>query len=130
MIKPLRNESDYDAALKAIERFFATEPEPGSPDADEFDLLALVIGDYEHRHWPIEPIDAPELLQFEMERRGLKQADLARVIGSASRASEIMNRHRALTMAQAWRLYKEWRIPPESLIKPYALSGTKTTKRQ
>jgi HTH-type transcriptional regulator/antitoxin HigA len=52
-IRPLRSETDYDAALKEIERYFDREPEPGSADADRFDLLALVIEDYECRHWPI-----------------------------------------------------------------------------
>jgi HTH-type transcriptional regulator/antitoxin HigA len=53
--RPIRSESDYEAALKEIERYFEHEPKPGTPEADRFDLLALVIGDYEGKHWPIEP---------------------------------------------------------------------------
>ena len=30
-IRPLRGEADYDAALEAIETYFDSEPEPGSP---------------------------------------------------------------------------------------------------
>jgi HTH-type transcriptional regulator/antitoxin HigA len=41
MIRPIRSEADYHAALKAIERDFEHEPKPGAPDADRFDLLAL-----------------------------------------------------------------------------------------
>ncbi len=61
VIRPLRSEADYDAALDEIERYFDNEPKPGTPDADRFDLLALVIEDYERKRWPIdppEPIDA------------------------------------------------------------------------
>jgi antitoxin component HigA of HigAB toxin-antitoxin module len=54
-IRPLRNEADYEAALDAIQRYFDDEPKPGTPDADRFDLLALVIEDYEKKRWPIEP---------------------------------------------------------------------------
>jgi HTH-type transcriptional regulator/antitoxin HigA len=52
--RPLRSEADYDAALDEIERYFETEPKPETPEADRFDLLALIIEDYERRRWPIE----------------------------------------------------------------------------
>lgn len=120
-IRPLRSEADYDAALQAIETYFDQEPEPGSAEADHFDLLALVIADYEARHWPIEPPDAPDILRDQMERKGLKQADLAALVGSKARASEILNRRRHLTPAQAWTIHLAWRIPAEALIKPYPL---------
>ncbi len=120
-IRPLRREADYDAALQSIEVYFEDEPTPGSPEADRFDLLALVIADYEARHWAIEPPDAPDILRDQMERRGLKQADLAAVIGSKARASEVLNRRRYLTPKQAWKIHQAWRIPAEALIKPYPL---------
>ena len=47
MIRPLRSEADYDAALEEIERYFDKEPKPGTPDADRFDLVALIIEDYD-----------------------------------------------------------------------------------
>jgi len=55
IIRPLRSEADYDAALAAIERYFDKPPKPGTPAADRFDLLALVIEDYERKAWPIQP---------------------------------------------------------------------------
>jgi len=55
-IRTLRSEADYNSALGQIERYFDNEPEPGTPEADRFDHLALVIEDYESRHWPS---DAP-----------------------------------------------------------------------
>ena len=57
-----------------------------------------------------------------MARKGLKQADLAAVIGSKARASEILNRRRYLTPQQAWKIHVAWRIPAEALIKPYPLA--------
>jgi HTH-type transcriptional regulator/antitoxin HigA len=59
MIRPLRSEANYDAALAAIERYFDKPPKPGTPAGDRFDLLARVIDDYECKRWPIEP---PETL--------------------------------------------------------------------
>jgi HTH-type transcriptional regulator/antitoxin HigA len=59
-IRPIRTDADYEAALADIERFFEREPEPGTPEADRFDLLASVINDYENRKWPIASPDPRE----------------------------------------------------------------------
>jgi HTH-type transcriptional regulator/antitoxin HigA len=58
MIRPLRSEADYDAALDEIERYFENEPKPGTQQADRFDPLAVMVEDYERKRWPIEPPDA------------------------------------------------------------------------
>ena len=120
-IRPLRTEADIDAALETIEGYFVNEPEPGTPDADRFDLLALVIADYERRQWEIEPPDAPDLLREQMASKGLKPSDLAALLGSKAHASEILNRRRHLTLEQAWKLHREWRLPTDALIRPYPL---------
>lgn len=120
-IRPIRNEAGYDAALKEIGRYFEREPEPGTPEADRFDLLALVIEDYEDKHWPIETPDPIEAIKLKMEQKGFERADLVALIGSRSRASEIINRRRHLTTDQIWKLSRQWGIPAESLIKPYKL---------
>jgi len=117
-IQPLRNESDYESAVDEIEIYFDNEPKPGTPAADRFDLLALVIDDYERRRWPIEPPDPVDAIRYRMETRGYTQADLGRLLGSRQRASDILRRRRRLTMQMAWRLYREWGIPAEALIRP------------
>lgn len=118
-IRPLRSEADYDAALEEISRYFENVPEPGTPEADRFDLLALVIADYETKHWPIDPPDPIEAIKHRMEQAGYGQRDLADLLGSRSRASELLSRKRPLTMEMAWRLNQKWGIPAESLIRPY-----------
>jgi HTH-type transcriptional regulator / antitoxin HigA len=120
-IRPLKCEEDYDAALTEIEKHFNSEPKLGTLEADRFDLLALVISDYEAKHWAIEAPDAPDALRDRMDARGLTQQDLAQVLGSKSRASEVMNRRRHLTLEQAWKLHREWGIPADALIRPYPL---------
>jgi HTH-type transcriptional regulator / antitoxin HigA len=67
-IRPLRSEADYETALETIEAYFVSEPQPCSPEVDRFDLLALVIADYERQHWAIEAPDAPNLLQLRASR--------------------------------------------------------------
>ena len=60
MIRPIRTEPEYDEALDEIERYFEKEPKPGTPEADRFDLLALIVEDYERKRWPIDP---PETIE-------------------------------------------------------------------
>jgi HTH-type transcriptional regulator/antitoxin HigA len=64
----------------------------------------------------LDPVDA---IKGHMDMAGYTQADLARLLGSRSRASEVLNCQRPLTMEMAWKLSTEWKIPAESLIKPY-----------
>ena len=116
IIRPLHSEADYDVALNEIERYFENEPKHGTPEADRFDLLALIIEDYERRRWPIEPPDTIDAIRYRMETGCYTQADLGRLLGSRQRASDIMTRKRPLTTRMAWRLHREWGIPAEALI--------------
>ena len=117
-IRPLRNEKDYDAALADIERYFVKPPKRGTPDADRFDLLALVIEDYERKFWPIDPPSPVDAIRYRMETGGFTQSDLGRLLGSRQRASDVLGRKRSLTMQMAWKLHREWGIPAEALIQP------------
>jgi HTH-type transcriptional regulator/antitoxin HigA len=58
-----------------------------------------------------------------MDVTGRTQDDLARLLGSRSRASEILNRKRPLTLAMIHKLHNEWKIPAELLIRPYKLDA-------
>jgi HTH-type transcriptional regulator / antitoxin HigA len=107
-IHPIRTEADYNAALKEIELYFDREPEPGSPEADRFDVLAALVAAYEREHWPVDPPDPVEAIRYCMERQGYTQTDLATLIGSRSRASEILSRKRSLTLEMVRKLHREW----------------------
>ncbi len=118
MIRPLRTEAEYEAAIDEVERYFDNEPKRGSPEADRFDLLALVIEDYEKKRWPIDPPDPVEAIRFRMQTGGYSQADLGRLLGSRQRASDILKHRRPLTLSMIWKLNRKWDIPAEALIKP------------
>ena len=126
VIRPLRSEADYNAALEEVERYFENEPKPGTPEADRFDLLALIIEDYERKCWPIDPPDAIDAIRYRMETGGYTQADLGRLLGSRQRASDVLSKGRPLTMRMVWRLHREWGIPAEALIAPPRARGRKS----
>ena len=112
----LRTEAEYEAALAAVEPFFETEPAPGTDAANRFDGLVLLIEDYEARHYPIPQSSPLEVLKFMMEQNDRTQADLGHLLGSRSRASEILNGRRELTLDQIRLLAREWRIPAAALV--------------
>lgn len=118
-VRPIKTEADYDWALAEIEGYFNMEPEPGTPESQRFDVLASLIEHYESRVWPIDLPDPVEAIRHRMEQGGLTQADLAQVLGSRPRASEVLGRRRALTREQAFKLHRAWHIPAEVLIQPY-----------
>ena len=120
-IRPIRTETDYDWALVEIAPYFETEPAPGTMEADRFDVLATLIEAYETQNWAIDPPDPVDAIRAALELKGLKTADLGRLLGSAPRASEILNRRRALTIDMAFRIHRELGVAAEVLLRPYHL---------
>lgn len=117
-IRPIRDKADYEAALDEIEQYFEKEPKLGTPAADRFDLLALVLEDYEKKHWPIDAPDPVDAIRYRMETGDFTQTDLGRLLGSRQRASDILSRRRPVTMEMALKLHREWDIPAEALLQP------------
>lgn len=117
-LKPIRTEADYSAALKAIERYFNKPPKRGSAEADTFDILATLIEAYERRRWPIDLAQPIDVLRYRMTTGGYTQADLATLLGSRSRASEVLSGRRELTLPMIRRIAAAWSIPADALIGP------------
>ncbi|GBQ32294.1 helix-turn-helix domain-containing protein [Gluconacetobacter azotocaptans] len=115
-IRPIRTDADHEWALKEIERYFENEPSPGSPDGDRFDVLATLIEAYERAHFPIEAPAPIDVLRFYMEQNGLAQADLAQVLGSRPRASEVLAGRRDLSLTMIAAIRAAWGIPADLLV--------------
>jgi HTH-type transcriptional regulator/antitoxin HigA len=126
-IRPIRNDADHEAALREIDRLWGA-PE-GSPDADRLEVLATLVDVYEDERWPIREADPVEVLRYLIEDGGHTQAELAEIIGSRPRASEILSRKRALTIEMIDKICKAWRLPRSLLAVPYELAASsKATK--
>ena len=128
-IRPIKTEEDYWWALAEVEPYFDCVPDEGTPEADRFDVLTELISAYEARHHPIEPLSPIELIEAYMEEAGLRQSDLAAVLGSESRASEVLNLKRPLTLSAIQRIHRDWRLPASVLIQPYHLDVEVAHKR-
>jgi len=120
MLKPLRNETDYRAALAEAERLW--DAAEGSSEADSLELLALLIEDYESKHYPIADPDPIDFLTHALEMRGMKTEDLEPYIGG--RTDEVLNRIRPLSLEMTQNLTEGLHLSAEVLIRRYALKDT------
>lgn len=116
-IKPIKNKKDYQNALERLEFIF--DSKKGSSEGDELEVLGILIEKYEDENFPIGFPDPIEAIKFRMEQMGYNQTDLAKVVGLKSRASEILNKKRKLTLDMIRKLHDTLKIPTEVLIQAY-----------
>ncbi len=115
-IRPIKTEADYDATLKRIDVLMDLDPEIGSPDGDELEVLAILVDKYEEKYWAISTPDPIEAIKYRMEEMGLKQKDLVPLIGSKSKVSELLNHKISLSLSMISNLSSTLHIPLEVLI--------------
>jgi HTH-type transcriptional regulator/antitoxin HigA len=117
-IRPIKNEADYEFALKEIEKLFNAQP--GTPESDRLDVLVTLVEAYEQTNFPIPvPDDPVEVILYYVESRGLTRKDLENCLGSRSRVSEVLNRKRPLSIEMIRRLHTHLKIPADLLIAAY-----------
>ncbi|MFA7605137.1 MAG: helix-turn-helix domain-containing protein [Rhodocyclaceae bacterium] len=121
-LKPIRTEAEHAEALAEIERLWDA-PE-GSAEADDLEVLTLLVEAYETAHFPIQAPDPIEFIEYVMDSRGLTRKDLEQYIGARGRVSDILNRTRPLSVGMIRRLSAGLGLPADILIQPYPLRET------
>jgi HTH-type transcriptional regulator/antitoxin HigA len=116
-IKPIKTQKDYEQAIKRLEVIF--DAKKGTEKGDELELLGMLVDNYENENFPIGFPDPVEAIKFRMEQLGYTQSDLADVVGLKSRASEILNRKRKLSLEMIRQIHDRLNIPTEVLIQAY-----------
>jgi HTH-type transcriptional regulator/antitoxin HigA len=101
---------DYTAALYELEQNHADlAPE----ERDLADLLALLIEDFEKKHYQLPKAAPLEVVSFLMDQHGLKQKDLVDVFGTPSIVSEILSGKRDLNKDHIARMSARFHVSPE-----------------
>lgn len=114
-IQPIHTENDYENALTRIEEIF--DSKPGTVEGDELEILGILVDEYEKKNFPIDAPKPVEAIKFRMDQLGIEQKDLAKILGSKSRASEILSGKRSLSLRHIKILYRKLGIPAEVLIQ-------------
>jgi HTH-type transcriptional regulator/antitoxin HigA len=113
-IRPIRNISDHESALKRIEALMSSRQD--TTEGDELDVLATLVDAYEKEHFPIDAPDPIEAIKFRMEQLGLERKDLEPLLGSRARVSEVLNKRRGLSLAMIRSLHENLEIPLDALF--------------
>jgi antitoxin component HigA of HigAB toxin-antitoxin module len=124
-IRPIRTDKDHRAALAEIERLWGAPD--GTPDGDKLDILVTLVETYEDRRWPINSrrrFDPVDVLRYAIDELGHTQAELAEILGSRSRASEVLARRRPLTLEMIQKITASWKIPADLLVRPYRIAAS------
>jgi len=124
-IRPIRTDKDHRAALVEIDKLWGASS--GTPEGDKLDILVTLVETYEERRWPLKrrrPFDPVDVLNYAIEELGHSQAELADILGSRSRASEVLARRRPLTLHMIQKINATWKIPADLLVQPYRVAVT------
>jgi len=121
-IRPIRTDQDHRKALAQVEKLWGARE--GTPDGDRLDILVTLIEAYEERRWPFKSrrrFDPVDVLRYAIDELGHTQAELAEILGSRSRASEVLARRRPLTLEMIQKITAHWKISADLLVQPYRL---------
>ena len=121
-IRPIRTDEDHRAALAEIEACWGAAEE--IDEGEKLEVLVALVELYEAKRWPIdtgESFDPVDMLRYAIDELGHTQAELGELLGSRSRASEILSRRRPLTVEMIHKISEAWRIPADLLVRPYKL---------
>jgi HTH-type transcriptional regulator/antitoxin HigA len=81
--------------------------------------LASLVGVYEDRHWPADPLPPAEMLRAFMEEAGLSQSQLARETGiGQSTIAELLGGKRKMTLRHIERFAARFRVAPAAFLPP------------
>lgn len=116
-LKLIKTEEDYHQALERLETIF--DATLGTEIGDELEILGILIDKYENEYFPIGLPDPIEGIKFRMEQMDYTQNNLANVISLKSRASEVLNRERKLSLEMIRKIHENLHIPTGVLIQAY-----------
>jgi HTH-type transcriptional regulator/antitoxin HigA len=114
-IQPLHSNQDYQEALARIDEIF--DAKPNTREGDELEILGVLVDEYEEKHFSIEAPKPLDAIKFRMDQLGMAQKDLAEILGSKSRASELLSGERSLSLNQIKILHEKLEIPADVLIQ-------------
>jgi HTH-type transcriptional regulator/antitoxin HigA len=110
---------DGDAELARARALVETLWESDQPaDLARLEAQARLIAAYEERKWPRRAVSVADIIRFLMDQHGLTRADMAPILGSPSRVSEVLSGKKGLSLSMVQRLRARFRVPADLLLPP------------
>jgi len=105
----IRTRREHRSALREIEALMVRD-ELAPAEVKYLDLLATLVQAYEREHVKLPQATPLDILHELMAARDMKQADLAKLVGSSGTASEIYRGKRAISKALAHKLGEHFAV--------------------
>ncbi|MEO8146996.1 MAG: transcriptional regulator [Bacteroidia bacterium] len=119
MSKPIKNEKQYENALERIYNLMQKDLKPNSDEADELELLSILVEVYEREHYPVEAPNPIEAIKHRMLQLGIKEKELKTMLGYKSKSNDMLTGKRKLSLTMIRKLHELLNISAEVLIAKY-----------
>ena len=123
MLKPIKTDKQHELYLARTYELMQMDIEPNSQESDELEVLSILIEAYEKTNFPIGAPTPIEAILFRLDQLGLPKSELEKLLGSRSRASEILSGKRKLSIGMIRKLNQQLGIPAQILIQDYEMAG-------
>jgi HTH-type transcriptional regulator/antitoxin HigA len=111
----IKTRAEYERIVDELE-MLTRKADPTAEDDTLAELLGKLIQDYSESEYPVPEVSPNKVLQFLLDQRGLKQADLVPAIGARSQVSDMVTGRRGISKSQAKKLAKYFHVSPEVFI--------------
>jgi HTH-type transcriptional regulator/antitoxin HigA len=115
-LRPIQSNAEYDAAAAVMEKLAVRgEDDLDDGEYDYLDAIIEFVSIYDRRNFPIdlEDIAGVDELKFLIEQSGMKQTELAEILGDGTSAvSMVLFGSRPITADHARTLGKKFSIDP------------------
>ena len=119
MLKPVKNNQNYEKTLTRIYLLMQKEVKPYIKDSDELEILSILVKDYENKLYSVPKPNPLEAIKFRLDQMNMSEAELSEILGYRSRKSEVLSGKRKLNLAMIRKLNEALKIPAEVLIQSY-----------
>jgi len=119
MLKPIKNNQNYEETLARIYLLMQKEVKPDSKESDELEILSILVKEYENKQYPVPKPNPLEAIKFRLDQMNMSEAELSEILGYRSRKSEVLSGKRKLNLAMIRKLNEALKIPAEVLIQSY-----------
>lgn len=123
-VRVIGNELQYQALLDEAKELSLVDPAEGSARWARLELISVLLEKYEASRFQLGSPDPIDAIAYRMVEMGLKQKDLGDILGSKSRASELLGRKRPLTVEMIRLLSERLRISADILVQPIRTAET------
>ncbi len=110
MLKPIKNDVQYEGALARIYELMQKELKPESKESDELEVLSILVKEYELDHYPMPKPSPLEAIKFRLEQMGMSEAQLSDIFSAQRKigkfwASYLMCRALVISKNQSHHRY-------------------------